>query len=730
MSSSAARQWALLAVIFLAAVAIRVAPAWQAVYGGEGVNFQGGDPYYHLRSIEALAANYPWRPGFDPYGLYPKGMNVPTGPLFDYAVATAALAIGLGSPSAELVEHVAAWFPPLIGALGAWPAFLLARELLNRWAGLIAAAWMAVCGGHTVVYAKLGFADHHVFEALFYGLALFGLAVAVRRDGLSARWALLGGLAIGCALLNRPAAAFLGPLFGGAAALLVALDLYVGRVRRYAWTVAAALLIGWLFLLPAGAGAWGRLPHLAMAAGAGAALAGWGLAEWVRRKGWPLWTWPAAAVLLASAGLAVSSMVWPATLQVLADGWTDAIRGGEARLVGEVRSLLRADGRWSLRPVLAELGPAGLVALPAFAVMGLEGGRTRDRALLLTAAAGAVLYGAALLQARMAIYAAFHVAVAVGWCVWKLLDGQSPVRRIVRGLAAVLLLFPLPLVLGIDLAGRDSGMTEDWRSAMRWLRENTPEPLGDPEAFLRYYPRLEPGQSFAYPPGAYGVMVWWDRGYWVLARGRRAPVSNGTQNGAHEAARFFTSTQPAEALAMAAELGARYVIVDPAIPAAPYGAAGPGNSQFRAMTGWTDRPLRDFIGLYNLPLEGGGAQPVIVFYPEYFRSMASRLYLHDGRDYEPRQATTVFALREGEGLKTISSQRTFGTYEQARRYMDARPDQNLLLGTMDPYKSCVPLEAVEGLSLVFNSRLGPVVGKDGKIRAVKIFERTASGREE
>jgi hypothetical protein len=220
-------------------------------------------------------------------------------------------------------------------------------------------------------------------------------------------------------------------------------------------------------------------------------------------------------------------------------------------------------------------------------------------------------------------------------------------------------------------------------------------------------------------------MTWWDSGYWVLLRGRRPPSANGTQAGAREAAAFFTSTDPAEAIAEAGELGVRYVIVDHAIPAVQLAASDYTNSQFRAMAGWTDRPLQDYMGVFNLPLDGGGGTPVLIFYPEYFQSMAIRLYLHDGEAHQPVNAATVFALRESGGpLKTISSRRTFETYEQARRYMDARPDQDLLLGSLDPFKSCVPLEAVEGLRLVFDSSPGSVLGEDGRARAVKIFEHT------
>ena len=730
-----ATQWILLAAIFLGAATLRVAPGWEAVYGSDEVNFQGGDAYYHLRSIHALTANFPTRPGFDPYAIYPRGMNVVTGPLFDYAVSGAAMMLAAGAPSPTLVEHVAAWIPPLVGSLAVLPVFLLGRLLLNAWAGLMAAAWIAVCSGHTVVYAKLGFADHHVFEALFYGLALYGLALAVQGDGdtvaKNVRRGLAAGLALGCALLNRPAAAFLLVMFGSLSALLAGADLYWGRpLRQAALPVAVALACGSTFLLGAGSGAWGTLPYIAGAAGVVAVMAGWQIARVVRVNGWPAWTWLAALFLVGAAGLAGVWLASPGTIHAAKQGFTDAIAGGEGRLVGEVRSLVRINGVWTLRPLVLELGLAGLLAVPAFGALGLAGWRRRDRALLLVAGTGALTYCAAILQARMSIYVSLNLAVALGWWIWNALESASSWARVWRGAAILVLLFLPSALLAVGLVKRDMGLSEHWRSAMSWLQTSTPDPLGDPSAYLRYYPRLAKGERFAFPADAYSVMTWWDRGYWVMTRGRRPPASNGTQSGARQVAAFYTSTQPAEALALADELAARYVIVDQATPVVPLAVSDFSGSQFRAMTGWAEVPLETYLNVYDLPQNGGGAIPVYVFYPEYFRSMAARLYLYDGEAYRPKNATTVFALRDGRdagGRETISSQQTFETYERAVRYVDARPDQNLIIGTMNPYKSCAPLERVEGFLLAHDSAPKATLGADGKPQAVKVFERIRSG---
>jgi dolichyl-diphosphooligosaccharide--protein glycosyltransferase len=422
--------------------------------------------------------------------------------------------------------------------------------------------------------------------------------------------------------------------------------------------------MGWCFLLVSGNGAWGMLPHLAMAGGIAMAVVGWLLATLVRERGWTVWSWP--AVLLGCSALAFAA-AWFAAPELVArvhHGFLGAITGGESSLVAETSSLLRMAGRWSPRPLLVELGPAGFVAAPAFVLMGVAAIRERNRALSLVAGIGFAMYGAALLQERMSIYASFHLALAAGWCGWRLFSGRSPRARTL-GFAAGVLVFLVPsAAFGIALCSRDNGMSREWRMAMAWLRQETPEPLGDAQAFHRYYPRLATGGWFAYPQGVYGVLAWWDFGYWVLAEGRRPPIANGTQRGAVQAAAFFTSQDLQDAAARLDALGARYVVVDNSMPLIPIGSTGFGAGLFNGMLGWTGGKLGDYAGFYDLPKDGGGSERILIFYPQYYRSMAMRLYLHDGLDYEPHNATNVYAVRETrDGRRFISSQVQFETNE-------------------------------------------------------------------
>lgn len=114
----------------------------------------------------------------------------------------------------------------------------------------------------------------------------------------------------------------------------------------------------------------------------------------------------------------------------------------------------------------------------------------------------------------------------------------------------------------IDIASSPRGPDTAWLETLRWMRDNTPEPFGDPSAYFARYPQPAAGEVFAPPPQAYGVMAWWDYGYWILRIGRRVPVANPTQAGAGTAARFFTATNEASAVRILEETGARYVVAN------------------------------------------------------------------------------------------------------------------------------------------------------------------------
>ena len=151
---------------------------------------------------------------FDSYVNYPEGAYCIWPPLFDFFIALLALAAGLGHPSLRLVEMLAAFVPPALGALTLLPVFLIARSLAGPATGILAAFMLAIMPGH-VRYSVLGRVDHHVAEALLVACAWWFFSSAFSAQaGASVKRFLLAGLFLGALFLTQSASAvYAAPLF-------------------------------------------------------------------------------------------------------------------------------------------------------------------------------------------------------------------------------------------------------------------------------------------------------------------------------------------------------------------------------------------------------------------------------------------------------------------------------------------------------------------------------------
>jgi dolichyl-diphosphooligosaccharide--protein glycosyltransferase len=241
----------------------------------------------------------------------------------------------------------------------------------------------------------------------------------------------------------------------------------------------------------------------------------------------------------------------------------------------------------------------------------------------------------------------------------------------------------------------------EWESALVWLRENTPEPFDDPDYYYHLYdfpPEEDHGfEDYDYPETAYGIMSWWDYGHWITRVGRRIPIANPFQQAASIAGRCLTSQNETTANQIMDELGAKYVMIDYAMPV----------YKFYAMLTWAGKNESDFYDIYYAPTEGGILQPVRLFYPSYYNSTVVRLYNFDGQAVVPSENATVVISyreqvdREGKRYKEITSSRPFSTYEEARDFVASHAAENYRIIGVDPFRSPVPLEKMEHYKLIY-----------------------------
>jgi oligosaccharyl transferase (archaeosortase A-associated) len=312
------------------------------------------------------------------------------------------------------------------------------------------------------------------------------------------------------------------------------------------------------------------------------------------------------------------------------------------------------------------------------------------------------------------------------------LTARYPVTR--HGLTAIVaialffLVFYPNIGMAIEIPQKKSQPNDDWYAALVWMRENTPDPFDNPDFYYEWYPELAEGEEYAYPDSAYGVMSWWDYGHWITYIAHRIPHSNPHQVGAPSAGRFFTSGDPEAASQMLEDLGCRYVVAyfmmampDPRVGDPYYG-------HFTSMVDWAGGSLSDFFDrYYGWRNQEGELESRILYYPAYYQSMSTRLYLFGGHGWMPRNSAWVIGYdvkttRDGREYNQITEQQLFATYDEARLFLESRDSSRYRIVGDNPLLSPIPLEPLEHYEQIYSSPTMAGYRGDFKFSEVEIFE--------
>ncbi len=677
-------------------LALRTLPAWPNVFKAGGVRFAGPDAWYYARLVEYRVANFPHGLVHDPYLAQPAGADVPAAPLFDFALAAASWVLGLGHPSARLVEVVAAAAPALLGAVTVLPVFLLARRLWGAAAAWTAGLLVAVLPGQFLARSLLGYTDHHVAESL---LALLVVSALVRAaPERPVRSAAAAGAWLGLYLLTWQ---------GGALLVLVLLAWVVAQELSDAahgvpsgapLSALVAFLVAGAVVLPLYDGVRVPARHLVALAGGVAITAGL-LA--LRRVALALRLARGAGVaaLLAVSAIGLLSLVrfFPA---VLADVRLNLARlwpAGGGATVGEMVPLLDLGVPWL--NVWREYSTAGIAAAAGLVLLlwrAIRRGASADVLLGVWSVSSLVF---ALGQRRFSYYFGVNVALLSGLAVSAAVDrlaraqaaGEDHARRgsLARSLVACGLALALAgpsLHVALAQAARDLGPSDAWVEALGRLRRATPEPFGSETAWL-----APPGTPL--PPSREGVLAWWDEGYWIMFLAHRVPVANPTQHGASAAAAFFLSQDETAATRALERAGAGIVLVDEDLVSRTSAPDVVTVGRTSALAAWAGEPAGRYERVLEVRRPDGAWKSVLLYTPEYFRSTAVRLWTFPGGTGAGREHAWVFA-REGPDGRRIVELHEFTSAREAAGFLRERPERGFEIASPDPDASCVVLDPV------------------------------------
>jgi len=333
------------------------------------VLFSGNDAWYHLREVNYTVRNWPSTMPFDPWTYFPFGTSVGQfGTLYDQLVATAALIVGLGSPSSELVAKTLLLAPAVFGALTAIPVYLIGKRLGGRVAGLFGAAILALLPGLFLQRTLVGVADHNGVEPFFQAFAVVGMLAAVEvaeedlpiwelvadRDREALRrptiWAALGGFAVAMYMWVWPPGVLLVGIIGVFTLIKVSADVRRGESPEpVVYAVSVAMLVtAVLMIVPFTSVGFQPTqfslvqPGLALAVAGGGVFLAWLARQWEARD-LDSDLYPLAVLGLVLLGFVGLALVARPVFQLIQ---TNLLRivgfstGAQARTIGEAQPYL------------------------------------------------------------------------------------------------------------------------------------------------------------------------------------------------------------------------------------------------------------------------------------------------------------------------------------------------------------------------------------------------------
>lgn len=709
----------MLAVILTVAAGLRVWAPWDDVLGGSRVNFLETDAWYHVRLAESQVRNFPHRVTVDPYAS-PDGQYVAVAPLLDTIVATTVFVTAGHNASTEHIERVAAIIPAIVGMLAVVAVWALATVAFDRRAGFIAGLLAAVLPGHFLDRSLVGFVDHHALEVLLsfatlawvaYGSPI-GAGIALGLYLLA--WA-SGSYFVAILAVWMIVTAIVAPKRRAAAAqftaamTVIALGIVVAfqDPELYRYNTQVAALIG---LLLVSATIFYFADQLAKVLGIAAVAA----------VGVPAVTWMLAPALVTQVVSDVSRFSPdPTRMAVL-----------------EARPLFLYQGNWSWEQpwIFFRSGfYAGLVAVVGLAVVTWRSKRV-DHILILcfTIANYAATFG----QNRFGYYLVPATAVVISWMAIRILDLGGvphadhpapkpqlafPFQREIAVIAVAGLLIAPNLVPAALTTTRAGGMPQHWFDAMQWLKTQTPEPFASPDHYPARYTNPQPKASFT-------IMNWWDQGYWITQTAHRVPVSNPTQSGAPDAAKFLTATDESTALELMARNRSKYALLDFELPFRD-GAGGSLQGRFQNLADWAGIPTSRYYSLcYSRRSEADSWQPTWIYREAYYQSMAYRLMVLGGEGINPSNNTWVVQVRErtdvsGRRFCEIANRWQYERSDEAKTSAAQRGQGFEAVG-LTPWQPAFSLPPVTGLKVAAEFR--DPAQKAGESPMIRIFEVASS----
>jgi len=123
------------------------------------------DPFYNLRQVELILADFPGYAWFDPMTFYPHGTGIYWGPLFP--LITAACCLVTGAATRPEIIGTALLVTPFMAAATVILMYFTGRAFGDWKTGVLASGFTAIVSGQIYIYSWYSYIDHHIAEVFF-----------------------------------------------------------------------------------------------------------------------------------------------------------------------------------------------------------------------------------------------------------------------------------------------------------------------------------------------------------------------------------------------------------------------------------------------------------------------------------------------------------------------------------------------------------------------------------
>jgi oligosaccharyl transferase (archaeosortase A-associated) len=364
-----------------------------------------------------------------------------------------------------------------------------------------------------------------------------------------------------------------------------------------------------------------------------------------------------------------------------------------------------------------------------------------------------VIMVAALVQRRFAYYLVVNIALLTAYISWQIIwlaglkklaewPEKSPVagkaessrakrkrrrgpeksRYVAYTIIAIIVVFPLITFWNVTKSKETASVapyapSDGWMEALSWMKDNTPDPLGDPNAYYELY-----GLDYQYPASAYGVTAWWDYGYWISRVAHRLPSTNPSQDPGPiiKVANLFLTPDEATGDKIMDELKSSYIIID-------FDMINAWSGKFHALVTWADLDQGKYINVYYAEDKGSLVPWKVLLNSDYYRTLAVRLYNFNGKAVSGENTVVVtynMQNQNGASIKVVTKAQQFATYQEAQDYIASEKPATYDIAGNNPFVSPVPLEAVKDYKPVYNSYYNLAYSSNITVPEIKVFEKT------